>query len=146
MQNLVCRDYFKCVHTHTHTHTHTRTFTPSHIHPLTHTHTQALTHTSILTIQNLICTQFKMVRKQRLETDENSSTECSVQLHYSSMFLLCIYIYIYIYISCSGQSQVGSLFTNEEEKRLAHDLIIVQFCHTNQSHCTLMTSHSQTWS
>ena len=60
--------------THTHTHTHlTHTHTP-HTHTHTHTH---LTHThmSLLTLRNLIYTQLKTGSKQRLETDEDSSTE-----------------------------------------------------------------------
>ena len=46
-----------------HTHTHTHTYTYRHL------------HTGIPTIQNLIYTQLKMARKQRLETNEDSSTE-----------------------------------------------------------------------
>lgn len=44
----------------------------------THTsilYTQKLAHTSMLNIQNLICTQIKTGRKQRPETEEVSSTE-----------------------------------------------------------------------
>ena len=44
------------VRTHTHTHTHTHRHTHTH----THTHTQVPTHTSILTVHNLIYTQLKM--------------------------------------------------------------------------------------
>ena len=40
-----------------------------------HIYTEVPAHTSIQTIQNLIYTQFKTGSKQRLETDENSSTE-----------------------------------------------------------------------
>ena len=38
-------------------------------------HTEAPAHTSILTIPNLSYTQLKTGNKQRLETDEDSSTE-----------------------------------------------------------------------
>ena len=38
------------------------------------TRTQALTHTSILTTQNLICAQLKPSNKRRLETEEDCST------------------------------------------------------------------------
>ena len=41
----------------------------------TKTHKQAPAHTSILTIPSLVNTQLKTGRKQRLETDEDSSTE-----------------------------------------------------------------------
>ena len=47
-------------HTHTHTHTHTA---------------QAPAHTSLLTMQSLIYAQVKTGSKQRLEADEDSSTE-----------------------------------------------------------------------
>ena len=69
------------VHTHTHTHarayarTHTHTYTYIHTHTYTHRHTQAPAHTSVVTIQNLIYAQLKTGSKQRLETDEDSSTE-----------------------------------------------------------------------
>ena len=61
MQNLVCRDYSS---THTHMHIHTEA----------QVHTQAPAHMSILTIQNLICTQFKQTTN-RLKVDEDNSTE-----------------------------------------------------------------------
>ena len=53
MQNIVSRDYYK------------------HIQP----HTHAPAHMSISLYQNLIYTQPKTGRKQRLQMDEDSSTE-----------------------------------------------------------------------
>ena len=96
-QSLVLRDYSKHIHTasqaatHTCTHTHTHTTqhnttqhnTTQHTHTHTHTHYHTThnqphnthTHMSLLTLQNLIYTQLKTGSKQRLETDEDSSTE-----------------------------------------------------------------------
>ena len=79
MQNLVNRDYSKRAraHTHTHTHTHTHARTHARTRARTHASTHARTHarTGILAIHNLIYTQLKPDSKQRLETDEDSSTD-----------------------------------------------------------------------
>ena len=66
---------YTCARTRVHTHTHTHTYTYTHTHTYTHRHTQAPAHTSVVTIQNLIYAQLKTGSKQRLETDEDSSTE-----------------------------------------------------------------------
>ena len=50
-------------------------------HTHTHIHTQAPAHTSILTIQNFMYTQLKTGSRQRLETDEDSSTERKIWLY-----------------------------------------------------------------
>ena len=67
------------MHTHTkaHIHTHTQIYTQ------VHAHTQAPTNTSILTKQNLIYPQFKTGSQQRLEMDENNSTEWKTWQVYS---------------------------------------------------------------
>ena len=61
-------------HTHTRMHTHMHTCTHAHTHTHTHTHTQAPTHKHTdykkLNLHNL-----KTGSKQKLETDEDSSTE-----------------------------------------------------------------------
>ena len=63
---------YRHANTHTHAHTtHARTHTNTHMHTLTHRHPH---NTSILTIQNLIYTQLGTGTKQRLETNEDSST------------------------------------------------------------------------
>ena len=44
-------------------------------------HSQAPSHASLLTIQSLIYTQLKTDSEQRLETDEDSSTERKIWLY-----------------------------------------------------------------
>ena len=61
MQNLVL-DYSKCMLTHSLSHSLSLTHTHTH----THTHTQASTHTSILTIQSLIYTDYNRAANKDL--------------------------------------------------------------------------------
>ena len=63
--------------------THVRTHTRTHARKQARTHARTHARTGILAIHNLIYTQLKADSKQRLETDEDSSTEQKTREVYS---------------------------------------------------------------